>query len=200
MKLNDYKLIFAVVGLISVLLFATPVIGIIIGLPSGESYSELLMLGPDHIAQNYPFNIVTNQNYSIYIDVFSHMNSSSYCALNLKLLNDSDTSPNATLGTPSSTQPFNSIKFFQNQNTNWERKLTFSIPNLSTSMNQSAITNLRINDLQFDLQKPNTWDNAHSGFYYQLLIELWIYNTKSSSFEYTGRFVNLPLNVTQNII
>ena len=57
MKLGDYKLIFVVVGLIGVLLIASPAIAGAIRLPGGEQFSELYLLGPNQMAENYPSNI-----------------------------------------------------------------------------------------------------------------------------------------------
>jgi uncharacterized membrane protein len=58
MKLEGYKLVFVVVGLIGVLLIATPALfGAIPGLPGGEQFSELYLLGSNHMAENYPSNI-----------------------------------------------------------------------------------------------------------------------------------------------
>ena len=55
-------------GLIGVLLIATPALsGAIPSLPGGAQFSELYLLGPDHMAENYPFNIAVGQNYSVYV-------------------------------------------------------------------------------------------------------------------------------------
>ena len=61
MKLNDYKLVFVVIGLIGVLLIATPALAGFIHLPGGEQFSELYLLGPNQMAENYPFNIAVDQ-------------------------------------------------------------------------------------------------------------------------------------------
>ena len=54
MKLDDYKLIFVAVGLIGALLIASPLLAGAIRLPGGEQFSELYLLGPDLMAENYP--------------------------------------------------------------------------------------------------------------------------------------------------
>ena len=91
MKLDGYKLIFVVVGLIGVLLIATPALVDVIhlpGIPDGEQFSELYLLGPDHTATNYPFNIAVGQNYSVYVDVGNQLGSSAYYVLYVKLGNE----------------------------------------------------------------------------------------------------------------
>ena len=78
MKLDDYKLIFVAVGLIGVLLIASPAIAGAIRLPGGEQFSELYLLGPNQMAENYPYNIAVGQNYSVYVNVGNHLGSSAY--------------------------------------------------------------------------------------------------------------------------
>jgi uncharacterized membrane protein len=73
MKLGDYKLIFVAVGLIGVLLIASPAIAGAIRLPGGEQFSELYLLGPNQMAQNYPYNIAVGQNYSVYVNVANQL-------------------------------------------------------------------------------------------------------------------------------
>jgi len=45
-----------------ILLIATPAISEVLRFPTGEQFSELYILGPEHMAENYPFNIVVGQN------------------------------------------------------------------------------------------------------------------------------------------
>jgi uncharacterized membrane protein len=93
MKLEEYKLIFTAVGFIGVLVLATPALGAVIRFPGGEQFSELYVLGSEHMAQNYPNNIAVGQNYSLYLGVGNHLGSSAYYTLAVKLLNPSDTLP-----------------------------------------------------------------------------------------------------------
>ena len=54
MKLEGYRLVFVVVGLIGVLLIASPEIaGAIPRLPAESQFSELYLLGPNQMAANY---------------------------------------------------------------------------------------------------------------------------------------------------
>ncbi len=105
MKLGEYKLIFVAVGLIGALLIASPAIAGAIRPPSEEQFSELYLLGPNQMAQNYPSNIAIGQNYSVYVNVANHLGSSTYYVLYVKLANATDQLPNTTLGTPSPLAP-----------------------------------------------------------------------------------------------
>jgi uncharacterized membrane protein len=200
MKLEGYKLIFVAVGLIGLLLIATPAIANLISLPSGEQFSELYLLGPNHMAANYPSGISVGQTYSVYVDVGNYLGSSAYYILYLKLGNKTDQMPNATLGTPSSLQPIYEYRFSIQNNRNWESQLNFSVSSASIFGNNSQINTLKINANDFNVRKPAIWDSNSTTFRYNLLFELWIYNDKSNSIEYNGRFVDLLLNFTSNTL
>jgi uncharacterized membrane protein len=197
MKLEGYKLVFVAVGLIGVLLIASPALGGVIRLPGGEQFSELYLLGPDHMAENYPFNIVAGQNYSVYVDVGNQLGSSATYVLYVKLSNQTDQMPNATLGTPSILQPLYEYRFSIQDSVNWESLLTFSVSNASISGNNSQINTLQINSVTFNVDKPAMWDSNSTTFKYQLLFELWIYNVQAGSVEFNNRYVDLQLNVTR---
>jgi uncharacterized membrane protein len=198
MNLGDYKLIFVTIGLIGILLIATPTLAGVIRLPSGEQFSELYLLGPDHMAENYPSNIAVGQNYSVYIDVGNHLGSSTYYVLYVKLGNETDPRPNNTAWTPSSLQPLFEYRFSIQDNLTWESLLNFTVSSASISGKNSQINTLEINGASFNVNKPSMWDSNITAFRYQLLFELWIYNHTSNSIEYNGRFADLMLNLSNN--
>jgi uncharacterized membrane protein len=199
MKLEGYKLVFVVVGLIGVLLIATPALAGVIHLPSfpgGEHFSELYLLGPDQMAENYPSNIAVDQNYSVYVSVGNHLGASAYYVLYVKFGNETDLLPNNNLETPSTLQPLYEYRFFIQDSMNWERLLTFSVSNASISGNNSRINTLHLNGVTFNVNKPAVLNSNSTSFRYQLLFELWIYNSESGAISYNDRFVNLKLNLT----
>lgn len=196
MRLSDYRLGFIAVGLIGILLIASPILGTLIRFPSGEPFSELYILGPEHMAENYPYNIRVGQNYSIYAGVGNHMGSPIYYVLYVKFRNQTDNMPNATIGTSSSLQPLYEYRFIIQDGKYWENLLTFSILNASVSGNNFLVNSLTINDTFFDVKKPIVWNETDRVFDYELFFELWAYNTKSGSIQFDNRFVNLKLNIT----
>ena len=105
MKLGDFKLIFVAVALVGVLVIASPAIAGAVRAPAGERFSELYLLGPEGMAQNYPSNIAVGQNYAVYVNVGNHLGSSAYYVLYVKLANATDQLPNSHLGTPSLIAP-----------------------------------------------------------------------------------------------
>jgi hypothetical protein len=195
-KLEEYKLVVIAVGLIGVLLVASPVLGMVARLPSGEKFSELYVLGQGHMAEGYPFNVVEGQNYSVYVGVGNHVGSSAYYVLYVKFRNLNEPLPNATLGVPSSLQPLYEYRVVLEDGKSWEAPLTFSFSEVSFSENRSRIGAMQINGDVFSLDKEALWDQDNNGFYYQLFVELWIYNAALNVFEFNNRFVGLHLNMT----
>ena len=197
MKLNDYKLILTAVGLIGVLLIATPSLAANIHLPGGEQFSELYLLGPNQMAENYPSNVALAQNCSVYAGVTNQMGSSQYYVLYVKLLNQTDPLPDETAATPSPIQPIFEYRFSIANQQSWNSLLTFSITGASVLNYQSTIQSFKINSSNIIVEKPAAWNSTISEFPYRLLFELWTFNSQSGSVEYNNRFVDLQLNYTQ---
>jgi len=198
-KLNDYLLIFVAVGLIGVLLIASPAIASLVRLPGGEEYSELYLLGPQNMADNYPFDIAANQNYSVYVNVENHMGSAVYYVLYVKFGNLTDPLPNSLLGSPSPLSPLYQYGFSLLDGGGWENLVTFSVSNASISGFNSQVNTLCINGLTFNMDKPSFWDTNSTTFGYRLLFELWVFNSNSDVVSYDDRFVDLELNLTGTI-
>jgi hypothetical protein len=197
MKLGEYKIVLAAIGLIGVLLIASPAIAAVLPLPTGEQFSELYLLGLGKMAENYPYNIAEGQTYSIYAGVGNHLGSTAYYMVYVKLRNQTDLLPNSTTTTPSPLQPLYEYRFCLQHGNNLETLLTFSVTNISISGNQSLIKQLTINDVKFDINKPSAWDSNSTEFSYQLVFELWLFNVPSNTVQYNNRFVNLRLNLTK---
>jgi hypothetical protein len=197
MKLGDYKLIFIAVAIIGVLLIASPAIGGAIPLPGGERFSELYLLGPGQMAENYPYNIAVAENYSVYVNVGNHLGSSAYYALYVKLGNQTDQLPNNNLGVPSPLEPLYEYRFSVPDSKNWTRLLTFCVSNAAISATNSQINTIQINNVPINVEKPAVWDSNSSKFAYRLFFELWLYNDQSGSVEFNSRFVSLQLNLTR---
>lgn len=197
MKLEEYKLVFIAVVLIGVLLIASPVLGMVVRLPSGEKFSELYVLGPGHMAEDYPFNVVAGQNYSVYVGVGNHLAASACYVLYVKLRNQTELLPNATIGAPSPLQPLYEYRFFVADGEYWESSLSFSFSATSFQANESFIKRIIISNVEFEVDKPAEWNINATGFYYELFMELWTFNPQSSSVQFDNRFVGIQLNLTK---
>jgi hypothetical protein len=196
LKLEDYRAIFVAAGLVSVLLFASPSLGLVLRLPSGEKFSELWVLGPEHMAEGYPYNVKAGITYLVYLGVGNHMGSSVYYGAYVKFRNQSEALPNAASGTPSPVSALFEYRVFLEEGKSWEVPLTFSFSNVSHAENQSMVGSLVINDFAVAVDKSALWDAENKAYYYQLFVELWIYNASSSVFQFHNRFVGIWLNMT----
>jgi len=196
LKFEDYKAVFATLGLIGVLLFASPTLGFVLRLPSGEKFSELWLLGPGHMAEDYPFNVGADVSYLVYVGVGNHMGSSAYYVVYVKFRGQSEPLPNATAGTPSPLEPLYEYRIFLEDGKSWEAPLNFSFSDVFFFERWSRVRTVRINDVAFGVNKLALWDVNNTGYYYQLFIELWIYSAESDDFQYHNRFVSRWLNMT----
>ncbi|MGD0644640.1 MAG: DUF1616 domain-containing protein [Candidatus Bathyarchaeia archaeon] len=197
MKFGGYKLIFVAVGLIGVLLIATPALIDFIRLPAGGQFSELYLLGSGPQAENYPFNIAVGQNYSVDVSVGNHLGSSASYVLYVKFQNENDMLPNSTAMTPSPVPPLYEYRFSTADGNTWESPLAFSVSNATISANQAVVETLMINGFNFNVDKLAIWDSNSATFTYRMVFELWLYNATSNSDQFNDRFVELNLNLTQ---
>ena|ERR1035437_1104261 len=197
MQLNNYRIIFITIGLIGVLLFASPTINSLVKPPASQEFSELYILGPNHTFTNIPFNIKANVHYSVYLGVINHLESSCYYTFFVKLANDTQSLPDATLGIPSSLPALYEYKSFISDGATWEVPLTFQVNQLTFHDNTSQLVGIVINGIEFPVKQTSVWNADKTGYYYNLFVELWIFNSKSGTSQYHNRFVSLLLNVTQ---
>jgi hypothetical protein len=196
-KLEEYKLLFSAVGLIGVLLIATPALVEVIHLSGGEQFSELYLLNSNGMAENYPYNIVVGQNYSVIVGVGNDLGSSTYYVLYVKFGNQTDQLPDSTSATSSPLAPLYEYRFFVQDGGTWESPLTFSVTDAYVLGNQSMVKTLTVNGLAFGVDKPAAWDVNSTAFSYQIFLELWIYDAQNNSIQFNNRFVSLQLNLTQ---
>lgn len=197
MQLDNYRIIFVAIGLIGVLLFASPTIALLIKPPAGQEFSELYILGSNHTFSNIPFNVKANENYSVYLGVINHLESSCYYTSFVKLANDTQSLPDETLETPSSLPALYEYKSFISDGATWEVPLTFQINQLTFNDNTSQLAGITINGIDFPVNETSIWNAGKTGYYYNLFVELWIFNSTSGTSQYHNRFVSLILNMTQ---
>lgn len=195
MRLEDYKAIFIAVGLIGILIIASPALSLTLSLPLGEPFSEIYVLGPEQQFSNYPYNITEGHNYSITVGVGNHEGSSTYYLMAVKFTNQTELPTNFTAGVPSSLPSLYEHQFLIQDGQTVLKQLTFSISEASFSENQSSIEKLTINGYAFNANTVPEWDASTKGFRCWLLFELWIYNPTTGLLEFSNRFVNLQLNL-----
>ncbi len=197
LKFENYRNLLLAACLIALLLAALPGVSVLVTFPRvGEKFSELWLLGPNHMAEDYPFNITIGQSYAVYLGVGNHLGSSAYYAVYIKFRNQTQPLPNATTPTPSSLPILYEIRAFVQDSKTWEKLIVFSVLEASQSETSSIVNRLVINGRPVRTNSSTIWDSERKGFYYELFLELWIYDTVSKNLGFHNRFVGIWLNMT----
>jgi hypothetical protein len=194
-KLEETKLILVAVGLIGILLFASPTLALLIKPPIGQQFTEIYILGNNHTFDNIPFNIKAGVQYSVYLGIVDDMVASSYYTCYVKLANEAQL-PSTTSGQPSSLSPLFESKIFLSPGQEFEMPLTFQVNKATIANGICTISDISINGLDSQVSKATSWNADKTGFYYNLFVELWIYNASTGGIEYNSRFVSMNLNMT----
>jgi len=191
MELREYRKLFLDASLILMLIAASPVLGMVVSIPMGrEFFSEFWILGPNHKAEGYPFDVGINETQGpVYVAVRNHLGYSVYYLVYVKLRNQTQPSANRTM--PSPLEPIYEFLFFLSDRELWETPFVFSFQG-----EPSVISGVSINGDVLLANCSSAWDPEREGFYYQLFFELWLYNVTLRDFEYHDRYVWMWLNVT----
>jgi len=197
MNLEEYRTVFVAGSLVLMLIVAAPALSLIVAFPGGsERFSELWLLGPTHMAEDYPFNVTIGEDEQIFVGVGNHMGRSAYYIIYVKLRNQTQAAPNSTISAPSPLAPLYEFRAFVADGETWEVPVVFSFFEASRDGNSSTVKKISINDVVFMVDYPCMWDSENVGFFYQLFFELWMYDDAGSSFRYHNRFVGIWLNMT----
>lgn len=197
MNLEDFKLLYVLSCIALGFVILSPTLAMVVRLPSGERFSELWILGSDHMAEDYPFNVKEKEVYKVYLGIGNHMGSLEYYRVYVKLRNQTEPVPSMVNGTPSTLEPLLEYHAFLSDNETWEKEILFSFEDVSFDGNISKISKLVINDYTLEIDKVAIWDEENHGFYFQLFFELWLYDATAASFEFHNRFVGIRLNMTE---
>jgi hypothetical protein len=203
MKLDEYRLPFIVVTAIIMLLVASPALSRLLVYPRTEFFTEMWLLGPSHTAEDYPYNLTNGQNYTIYLGLGNQLGYCAYYLVEVKFRNETQSMP-TSFGpienrTPSDLPSLLNVTAFVADESTWELPVTFSF---DYGFNQAGLEvefhSLRFNGAVLDLGGlTSAWNSTTSRFYGDLLFELWLFNSTSSSFNYNYRYVDLKLNMTR---
>ncbi len=197
MQINSYKQLFVAIGLIGILIFASPTIAVLIEPPSGQRFSEIYILGPNYTLGSIPYNVESNVRYLIYLGVTNELGHSSYYRIFVKLGNQYDSFPDITHGLPSTLPTLYEYNLFVRDRASWQAPFTFQVNDLTFESEMCVINSITFNGIDSSVIKTSAWDSERKGYYYNLIFELWIYNSTSAVLEYNHRFVVLRLNITE---
>ncbi|MBS7633145.1 DUF1616 domain-containing protein [Candidatus Bathyarchaeota archaeon] len=197
MNYADFKALYFLSCFTLAIIILSPTLAMVIQLPPGERFSELWILGSSGMAENYPLNVKTEEIYNMSLGVANHMGSLQFFKLCVKFRNQTEPSPNTTTHTPSPIPSLYTYQIFLRDGKYWESPLAIAFSNVSFSENRSTIGHLIINDVAFSIDKSAVWDSKGNGYYYQLFVELWTYDSESKTVQFHNRFVGIWLNITK---
>lgn len=201
MNLGEYRVLFLIVIAIVALFVASPALSRLLVYPRTEFLTELWILGPNHMAENYPYNITRGQGYNVFLDVENRLGYTTYYLVEVKFRNRTQSAPydfGPLSNHTSSNLPslYNISDFVADEGT-WEEPLTFSFDYANTTLSTVQMHSLRLNTVDLNMTGYSiAWDSRRREFSGNLFFELWIYNRTTSVFQYHQRFVSLMLNMT----
>jgi uncharacterized membrane protein len=197
MSVRDYRTLFAATSLVLILIAAFPALSMVVPLPKGsERFTELWVLGPNHMAEDYPFNVTVYEQYRVFVGIGNHMGSSARYLVYVKFRNQIQPPPDTSNSEPSPLPPLYEFQVFVADGETWESPVNFSILKVSRLEDSCLVRRVLINGVIFSVDSPSNWDSERNGFYYQLFFELWLYNTTLRGFQFHDRFVGIWLNMT----
>ena len=194
MDLKDYRNLFAVCSLVLSFFAITPTLDLFVSFNVEERFSELSILGPTHMAKDYPFDVRVNSEESLFVTVGNHMGESIYYMVYVKFRNQTQSFPSDAM--PSSLAPLYEFRVFLLDGEKWDGIVRFKFLEVLQVGDVVRVRKMLINNVIFEMDSSSTWDFEYDGFYFQLFFELWIYGASSRSFKYHDRFVGVWLNMT----
>ena len=198
MNLESYRALFLVLTIGLALAIASPAIAEILPQRNPELFSELWLLGPDHKAEGYPFNVSAGEDYGVFVGVGNQMTETEYYMVYVKLCNTTDPSLDVNASIPSSCEPLYEYKSFIGSGKTWETYVTFRFEDVVVAGDVLSVGNFVINDTTFPIGVSTTWNSDGKGFIFELSFELWLYDVVNDSFQFDDRFVSLFLNMTNS--
>lgn len=198
MDFRNYQVLFLIVVAVAALLVASPVLSRLLVYPRTEFFTELWILGQNHTAENYPYNVSRYENYSIFLGVSNQLGHIAYYSIAVKFRNQTQPAANSFNRTYSSLPALYNISAFVPDEQALELPLTFSLNySYSDVLSRIEFHSLTLNGELLDLTDcTTTWDSDRSEFMGNLFFEAWIYNSTIGDFRYHERFVSLRLNMT----
>jgi hypothetical protein len=200
-NLQYFKVLLLLVTAVSALFVASPALQRLLVYPRTEFFTEMWLLGPEHKAESFPFNITRNGNYTIFLGIGNQLGACAYYSIQVKFRNQTQPAADSFNRTPSSLPPLYSISAFVADKQTWEIPISFSFNYVQDSYNET-LSQVRFLDMTFNGSVLNlnnytaVWDGERRGFFGNLFFELWTYNGTVGAFQYHERFTGLWFNMT----
>jgi uncharacterized membrane protein len=195
-RMQQYRFLIIFAAAVMVLLAVSLVFQQVFVYPQTEFFTELSILGPEHKAENYPYNITSNEDYHVFLGITNHLGSSVHYQVEVKFRNELQSAPNSLTRTASTLPSLYNIDATVADNESWELPVTFRIDYSLADSNEVVFKSIKLNDATLPLTGLTTTYNSTTGIYYgNLVFELWVYNDTINAFQYHERFVDLKFNM-----
>jgi hypothetical protein len=198
MTLEEHRLVFTVIAGILVLLTVSPAVNRFLVLPRTEFFSEFWLLGPDHKAEGYPFNITSGGECRMFLGIGNRLGYAAYYKVEVKLRNQTQSAPDSFNRTFSSLPALYEVRAFVADESTWEIPLAFSLDyEYDQPGSLVRVYGIVLNNVTLPIEGfIATWDSENGGFFGNLFFELWVYSDEAGAFQYHERFVGIWLNMT----
>lgn len=199
MNLENVRRVYIFSCIVLCLILLSPTVAVVVPFPEGQKFSELWILGATHMMDGYPFNVSSGANYHVFLGLGNHMGEMEYYSVRVRLRNQSEPMPDYSTGTPSGLPTAYEYRVFLRSNATWETEFSFSFSGISFERNVNKISTILIDGYPVKVDKIATQDEEDNGFYYELFFELWIYNSRISTFQFHNRSVGFWINMTSQL-
>jgi uncharacterized membrane protein len=196
MRFQQYKALLLIVTSVSALLVVSPVIQQLLVARPADYLTELSILGPYHNA-TYPFNVLVNETYPLYLNVKNRLESSAYYLILVKFRNQTQSSPDSFNHTFSTLPSLWNVTFFVALRQTLELPFNVSFSyKPHESFSNISFSSITLNGYTLDANLPSiAWDSQAKGYLGNLFFELWLFNSTTSAFQYNQRYVSLWLKM-----
>jgi uncharacterized membrane protein len=152
-----------------------------------EQFFQLYVLDANHMISHYfpndNVNIYLGQPVGWYLGVANSMGTVQLVSIRVKLGNQTINPPDDQQLVESPAPVVTDFARFVRNNETWETPFVWSISNVTQSGGTTRILTLQINDKTYQI---SSW-SARNGYNFQLIFELWTWQTNSNAFEYGWR-------------
>jgi hypothetical protein len=195
-NLEEYHTLFLVVTLGLILVAASPMLSLVVPEVSSERFSEFWLLGPDHMADGYPFSVGVGEEYTAFVGVANHMSASEYYIVYVKFGNGTEYLTDVDGGMASSLSPLYEFRFFVGDGEAWESSVTFGFEDVVVEDDVLSVGEIVVDGVSFPVDVSAVWESEDNGYFLHLFFELWRYDNELDGFRFDDRFVGLWLNMT----
>jgi len=191
-----YRKLLLLAMIIAMFCASTPLLQMFVVIPRmRESFSEMWLLDENHATENYPFNVSTVHTYCVFLGLGNHLGETAYYVVYVKFRNQTQLSANKTH--PSPVKPLFEYRYALRDEKTQEFPLRFQFFDITFNATKASVNRIVINNFDFSIGFNTTWDEEKSGFYGQIIFELWRYIPQQERLCYHNRFLALWLNFTK---